>query len=39
VRRWIGSNGEYRRDVMERRWVVTESTDPSGHRIPTPAAD
>jgi hypothetical protein len=39
VRRWIGHDGEYRRDVMERRWVVRESTDPSGHRIPTPAAD
>jgi hypothetical protein len=38
VRRWIGQNGEYRRDVMQRRWVVTESTDPSGQRIPTPTA-
>jgi hypothetical protein len=39
VRRWIGHNGEYRRDVLQRRWVVTESTDPSGNRIPTPPAD
>jgi hypothetical protein len=39
VRRWIGHNGEYRRDVLQRRWVVTESTDPSGKRIPTAAAD
>lgn len=39
VRRWIGPNGEYRRDVMQRRWVVTESTDPSGQRVPTPAAN
>jgi len=38
VRRWIGQDGEYRRDVMQRRWVVTESTDPSGQPIP-PAAE
>jgi hypothetical protein len=37
LRRWIGNDGEYRRDVMERRWVVKESTDPSGRQMPTPA--
>jgi hypothetical protein len=37
LRRWIGQDGEYRRDVMERRWVVKESTDPSGRQMPTPA--
>ena len=38
VRRWIGPDGqEYRRDVMQRRWVVKESTDASGHKMPTPA--
>jgi hypothetical protein len=37
VRRWIGHDGEYRRDVMQRRWVVKESTDPSGRQIPLPA--
>jgi hypothetical protein len=36
VRRWIGPDGEYRRDVMQRRWVVKESTDPSGRQIPPP---
>jgi hypothetical protein len=34
VRRWIGHDGEYRRDVMQRRWVVKESTDPSGRKLP-----
>jgi hypothetical protein len=34
VRRWISHNGEYRRDVLEKRWVVKESTDPSGKKIP-----
>jgi hypothetical protein len=34
VRRWIGHDGEYRRDVMQRRWVLKESTDPSGRPIP-----
>jgi hypothetical protein len=38
VRRWIGRDGEYRRDVLERRWVVTESTDPNGQKLsPQPA--
>jgi hypothetical protein len=37
VRRWIGHDGEYRRDVMQRRWVVKESTDPSGRQMPPPA--
>ncbi|HWX96093.1 MAG TPA: hypothetical protein VNZ01_04505 [Solirubrobacteraceae bacterium] len=37
VRRWIGHDGEYRRDVMQRRWVVKESTDPSGRQMPLPA--
>ena len=37
VRRWIGNDGEYRRDVMQRRWVVKESTDASGRQIPAPA--
>ena len=37
VRRWIGSEGEYRRDILERRWIVKESTDPAGRKIPTPA--
>jgi hypothetical protein len=38
VRRWIGPDGEYRRDVMERRWVVKETTDGSGQKIPPQAA-
>jgi hypothetical protein len=38
VRRWIGHDGEFRRDVLQRRWVVKESTDPSGRQIPSPAA-
>jgi hypothetical protein len=37
LRRWIGQDGEYRRDVMQRRWVVKESTDPAGRQIPAPA--
>ncbi len=37
VRRWIGPEGEYRRDVMQRRWVVKESTDASGRKIPPQA--
>lgn len=37
LRRWIGQDGEYRRDVMQRRWVVKESTDPSGRQVPAPA--
>jgi hypothetical protein len=36
VRRWIGPDGEYRRDVLERRWVVRESTDASGRKVPLP---
>jgi len=37
VRRWIGRDGEYRRDVLQRRWVVKESTDASGRKMPSPA--
>ncbi len=37
VRRWIGPDGEYRRDVLQRRWVVKESTDASGRKMPAPA--
>jgi hypothetical protein len=37
VRRWIGQDGEYRRDVMQKRWVVKESTDASGRQMPRPA--
>jgi hypothetical protein len=36
VRRWIGPDGEYRRDVMQKRWVVKESTDPAGRQMPPP---
>jgi hypothetical protein len=39
VRRWIGQDGEYRRDVLQKQWVVKESTDPAGRKIaPLPAA-
>jgi hypothetical protein len=38
VRRWVGNDGEFRRDVMERRWVVRESTDASGRNLPVAAA-
>lgn len=38
VRRWIGPEGEYRRDILERRWVVRESTDASGQKL-APAAE
>jgi len=38
VRRWVGPDGEYRRDVMERRWVVKESTDAAGQKVPPLAA-
>lgn len=38
VRRWVGEDGEFRRDVMERRWVVRESTDASGRKLPAAAA-
>ena len=37
VKRWIGPDGEFRRDVMERRWVVKETTDAAGRKIPPPA--
>jgi len=37
VRRWIGPDGEYRRDVLERRWVVKETTDAAGQKVPAPA--
>ncbi len=36
VRRWIGPDGEYRRDILERRWVVRESTDAAGRQVPLP---
>jgi hypothetical protein len=36
VRRWIGPDGEYRRDILERRWVVKESTDATGRKVPLP---
>lgn len=37
VRRWIGPDGEeYRRDVMQRCWVVKESTDAAGRKVPPP---
>ena len=38
VRRWVGTEGEFRRDVMERRWVVRESTDAAGRKVPLPAS-
>ncbi len=38
LRRWIGPDGEYRRDVLQRRWVVKESTDASGRKVQPPAA-
>ena len=38
VRRWVREDGEYRRDVMQRRWVVKESTDPSGRKLPAQTA-
>jgi hypothetical protein len=37
VKRWIGPDGEYRRDVMQRCWVVKESTDAAGQRLPAAA--
>jgi hypothetical protein len=37
VKRFIGPDGEYRRDVMQRRWVVHESTDASGRKVPARA--
>jgi hypothetical protein len=37
LRRWIGQDGEYRRDILQRRWVVKESTDPAGRKLPPPA--
>jgi len=33
VKRWIGPEGEFRRDVMERRWVVKETTDANGRKL------
>ena len=35
VRRWIGPDGEYRRDVLQKRWVLKESTDASGRKLPS----
>jgi hypothetical protein len=37
LRRWVGRDGEYRRDILQKRWVVKESTDPSGRQMPPPA--
>jgi hypothetical protein len=37
VRRWIGPDGEFRRDVLEKQWVVKESTDPAGRKLPAAA--
>jgi len=34
VRRWIGPDGEYRRDVLQKRWVLKESTDAAGRKLP-----
>ena len=34
VRRWIGPDGEFRRDILERQWVVKESTDTAGRKLP-----
>jgi hypothetical protein len=34
LRRWIGPDGEFRRDVLERRWVVKETTDAAGQKLP-----
>jgi len=39
LRRWIGQDGEYRRDILQRQWVVKESTDPAGRPIPPPPAE
>lgn len=38
VRRWIGPDGEFRRDVLQRQWVVKESLDPVGQPLTAPAA-
>ena len=38
IKRWIGPEGEFRREVMERRWVVTETTDAAGQRLPAPTS-
>jgi hypothetical protein len=38
VRRWIGQDGEYRRDILEKQWVVKETTDGAGHKLPQQAA-
>ncbi len=38
MRRWIGPDGEFRRDVLERQWVVKESLDPVGKPLTAPAA-
>jgi hypothetical protein len=38
LRRWIGPDGEFRRDVLERRWVVKETTDAAGQKLPAPPA-
>ena len=38
IKRWIGPEGEFRREIMERRWVVTETTDAAGQRLPAPTS-
>jgi hypothetical protein len=37
MRRWVGPDGEFRRDILEKRWVVKESTDASGRKLPAAA--
>jgi hypothetical protein len=37
VRRWIGPDGEFRRDILEKQWVVRESTDVAGRKLPVAA--
>jgi hypothetical protein len=37
LRRWVGPDGEYRRDILEKRWVVKESTDAAGQKLPSAA--
>ncbi len=38
MRRWIGPDGEFRRDVLQRQWVVKESLDATGKPLPAAAA-
>jgi hypothetical protein len=37
LRRWVGPDGEYRRDILEKRWVVKESTNAAGQKLPSAA--